>query len=86
MRTLVVPPPTTRCEHCGGELRLKQVIPASIDLELDRQVFVCAACSREQAYTVPHDRNTPPLKVRPQPSSSPRLDHQAAATALTEEN
>jgi len=30
MRTIVQPPPSTRCDLCGGELRLKLVESASL--------------------------------------------------------
>ncbi len=43
MRTIVPPPPVSRCEHCHGELRLKRVEP-------DCQRFVCMECKREQTF------------------------------------
>jgi uncharacterized protein with PIN domain len=55
MRTLVEPPPSSRCELCGGELRLKQVESANRALDLDREIFVCAKCGREQSCTVSHN-------------------------------
>ena len=44
MRTLVEPPPSSRCNKCGGELRLKLIESASHILDLDNQIFVCAKC------------------------------------------
>ena len=63
MRTLVEPPPSSRCELCGGELRLKQVESANRALDLDREIFVCAKCGREQSYTVEHNHTMPHPKV-----------------------
>jgi hypothetical protein len=42
MRTLVQPPPSTQCDHCGGELRLKLVEPANRTLDLENEIFVCS--------------------------------------------
>jgi hypothetical protein len=53
MRTLVQPPPSSRCQRCGGELRLKLIEPASRFLDLDTEISVCVTCSHEQSYTVP---------------------------------
>ena len=55
MRTLVQPPPSSRCELCGGELRLKQVESANSTLDLDNEIFVCVKCGHEQACTVSHN-------------------------------
>ena len=59
MRTLVQPPPSSHCERCGGELRLKRVEPANRMLNLENEVFVCAKCGREQSYTVDHNHTMP---------------------------
>jgi uncharacterized protein with PIN domain len=63
MRTLVQPPPSSRCDLCGGELRLKQIECANRTLELDNEVFVCEKCGRERSYTVNHDRTLPDPKA-----------------------
>jgi hypothetical protein len=57
MRTLVEPPPSSHCDVCGGELRLKQIESADPTLDLDNEIFVCAKCSREKTYTVIHSQN-----------------------------
>jgi uncharacterized protein with PIN domain len=57
MRILVEPPPSSRCEVCGGELRLKQIESANHTLDLDTEIFVCAKCGQEQACTVGHNHN-----------------------------
>ena len=58
MRTLVEPPPSSRCDLCGGELRLKHIESANRALDLDNEIFVCIKCGREQACTVSHNHNT----------------------------
>jgi hypothetical protein len=57
MRTLVEPPPSSRCDKCGGELRLKLIESASHILDLDNQIFVCAKCGGGQLCTVSHNLN-----------------------------
>jgi hypothetical protein len=52
MRTLVEPPPSSRCGLCGGELLLKQIESTNRTLDLDNEIFVCAKCGREQSYIV----------------------------------
>jgi uncharacterized protein with PIN domain len=56
MRTLVQPPPSARCDLCGGELMLTRVEPANRTLDLENEIFVCARCSREISFTVDHDK------------------------------
>ena len=64
MRTLVEPPPSQRCDHCGGELRLKQVTEStSGSPDLDEEIFVCVKCGREKAYAMSHDRYQPHLNA-----------------------
>ena len=52
MRILVEPPPSSRCEFCDGELRLKLVEPANPAIGMDHELFVCVNCEREQLYAV----------------------------------
>ncbi len=59
MRTLVNPPPSSRCDLCGGELRFKLIKPADRTFDLENEIFVCAKCGHEQSYTVIHDPHTP---------------------------
>jgi DNA-directed RNA polymerase subunit RPC12/RpoP len=56
MRTLVQPPPMTRCDRCGGELLLKLVESANRALDLENEIFVCASCGRELSFVVGHDK------------------------------
>ena len=56
MRALVQPPPSTKCNVCGGELRLKRVAAANRDLELDSEIFECANCRREHSFIVAHNK------------------------------
>lgn len=57
MRTLVEPPPSSRCDRCGGELRLKQIESANRSLDLDSEIFVCIKCGHERSCTVSHNQN-----------------------------
>jgi uncharacterized protein with PIN domain len=59
MRTIVVPPPSSRCELCGGELRLKQIEAANLTHDLDQEVFVCENCGAEKTYVVSHNIRAP---------------------------
>ena len=63
MRALMQPPPRSRCDLCGGELRLKMIEPASRMFGLENETFVCTNCERERSYTVSHDHNKPYLKM-----------------------
>jgi len=63
MRTMTKPPPSSRCEQCGGELRLKRIEAADRGLDLEYEIFVCVDCRREQSLTVNHDRKMPHIKV-----------------------
>jgi uncharacterized protein with PIN domain len=54
MRILVEPPPSSCCEFCGGELRLKQIEQANPAIGMDHELFVCVNCEREQLYLVSH--------------------------------
>jgi uncharacterized protein with PIN domain len=56
MRTLVQPPPSSHCDLCGGELRLKRVEAANRNLDLESEIFVCANCGRELSCVVEHDK------------------------------
>ena len=55
MRTIVDPPPSSRCDLCGGELRLKQVESVNRTLDLDNEIFVCVKCGCELSCTVSHN-------------------------------
>ena len=63
MRPIVQPPSSSRCERCGGELRLKLIEAADRGLDLEYEIFVCANCDREQSLTVSHDHKIPHTKV-----------------------
>jgi hypothetical protein len=65
MRPLIEPPPRLLCDHCHGELRLKQLIQsADGTLDLDTEIFVCVKCGHEHSWTVRHDHYAPHLKTR----------------------
>jgi hypothetical protein len=63
MRTITNPPPSSRCDQCGGELRLKLIETADRGLDLVSEIFVCANCGREHSLTVSHDHQMPHTKV-----------------------
>ena len=81
MRTLIQPPPSSHCDQCGGELRLKRIKPGDEGFDLDREIFVCANCGHELSYIVPHNHTAPHAKVaalddrvpRPPPSDHPSI-------------
>jgi uncharacterized protein with PIN domain len=56
MRTLVQPPPSTRCSRCSGELRLKRAEPDDRSFESMKEIFVCASCDYEFSCTVVPDK------------------------------
>ena len=56
MRNLIEPPPSTHCDRCGGELRLKLVETANRAMDLESEIFVCARCGREMSLIVHHDK------------------------------
>ena len=72
MRTLVEPPPSSRCDLCGGELRLKliesanrtlDIEPANRMVDLDNEILVCVNCGHEQSNIVKHNHNMPHTKA-----------------------
>jgi uncharacterized protein with PIN domain len=63
MRTITQPPPSSRCDQCGGELRLKLIETADPRLDLENEILVCANCGREQSLTVKHDHKMLHTKV-----------------------
>ena len=63
MRTITQPPPSSRCDLCGGELRLKRIEPANRELDLEDEIFVCVNCGHEESYIVEHNHNMPHSKV-----------------------
>jgi uncharacterized protein with PIN domain len=63
MRTMTQPPSSSRCDKCGGELRLKLIEVADRGLDLENEIFVCANCGRERSLTVSHDHKLPHVKV-----------------------
>jgi rRNA maturation endonuclease Nob1 len=56
MRTLIEPPPSTHCDSCGGELRLKLVETANRTMDLENEIFVCERCGREISFITHHDK------------------------------
>ena len=58
MRNLVQPLPSTRCEHCKGELLFKRIESELPALDMEVQLFVCAKCGRERLRKLIHERYT----------------------------
>ena len=63
MRTLVQPPPSSHCDLCGGELRLKKVESANREFGLEHETLVCVNCGYELSCTVAHNRTAPHTKA-----------------------
>ena len=59
MRAIVQPPPSSHCDQCGGDLRLKLIEAADHGLDVEYQIFVCANCGLELSLTVNHDEKMP---------------------------
>ena len=70
MRTLIQPPPSTHCDLCGGELRLKLIESANRALDLDREIIVCVKCGREQSCTVSHNHTVRHMPDPKRPSQT----------------
>jgi hypothetical protein len=67
MRPMTQPPPSSHCDQCGGELRLKLIEVADRGLDLENEIFVCANCGREQsliAHREPRPQNAAHSKCR----------------------
>jgi hypothetical protein len=67
MRTLVQPPPSTRCNRCSGELRLKGLEPDDGPTESMKEIFVCATCGHELLCMVAPDKYAGRANFKPQP-------------------
>ena len=65
MRTISKPPPSSHCDQCGGELRLKRIEVADRGLDLENEIFVCANCGREQSLTMSHEHQMPHTNKMP---------------------
>ncbi len=63
MRTLIQPPPSSHCDLCGGELRLKKVESDTRELDWEDEVLVCVSCGYELSCIVPHNHTTPHTKA-----------------------
>ena len=63
MRTLIQPPPSSHCDLCGGELRLKKVESDTRELDWEDEVLVRVNCGHELSCTVAHNHTAPHAKV-----------------------
>jgi hypothetical protein len=50
MRKTVEPPPSSQCDRCGGQLKLKRVDAAHVVLGLSSTIYVCGTCGTERAF------------------------------------
>jgi hypothetical protein len=66
MRTLVQPPPSTRCSQCTGELRLKRLEPDDRYTEAMKEIFVCANCGYQLSCVVAPDKYAGHTHLKPQ--------------------
>jgi hypothetical protein len=64
MRPLNTPPPSSRCTHCNGELRLKVAEHAERTPGFQSQTYVCATCGCELGCLAGHDRYGAHSRVR----------------------
>ena len=55
MRNTVEPPPSSKCDRCGGQLNLKTIDAAHALLGLRSTVYVCATCGHERAFVYHRD-------------------------------
>ena len=56
MRTMVDPPPMSRCPHCGGQLKLKSVDMTYANVGLKQTIYACGNCGQEPAFAERQDR------------------------------
>jgi len=63
MRIVTEPPPSSQCDQCGGELRLKLIERANRELDLEDEILVCVNCGYELSCVAPHNRTAPHGKV-----------------------
>jgi len=63
MRTLIQPPPSSHCDLCGGELRLKKVESDTRELDWEDEVLVCVNWRSQLSCTVAHNHTAPHAKV-----------------------
>lgn len=54
MRKIVEPPPSSKCGHCGGWLKLKR-IDSNFTIGVNSQVFSCAMCGVDRVFTARRD-------------------------------
>jgi transposase len=55
VRRIVEPPPSSLCDRCGGQLKLKRIDTANSVLGLNRQIFACAKCGNERLFVAQRD-------------------------------
>jgi len=59
MRKTVEPPPSSQCDCCGGQLKLKRIDAAHAMLGLSSTIYVCGSCGKERAFVSRQDNYAP---------------------------
>jgi hypothetical protein len=55
MRRIVEPPPSSQCDGCGGQLKLKRVETNGTCLALAKNIFACEKCGKERLFVTQQD-------------------------------
>ena len=55
MRRTVEPPPSTQCDRCKGQLKLKRVDANLVAPGQKSSIFACANCGTERTHIAHHD-------------------------------
>ena len=71
MRNLVEPLPSTRCEHCDGELLFERLERDDPAFDIEVQIFVCAKCGREHSRKLIHEPYTAHTATDAEPKGGP---------------
>ncbi len=55
MRTIIEPPPTSKCCRCGEQLQLKGLAVANAAPGMTSNLYACAHCGTEQSFVSHQD-------------------------------
>jgi hypothetical protein len=55
VRRIVEPPPSSQCDGCGGQLKLKRVETNGTCLALTKNIFACTKCGKERLFVTQQD-------------------------------
>lgn len=59
MRRIVEPPPSSQCDGCGSQLKLKRVETNGACLALTKNIFACEKCGEERLFITQQDFYAP---------------------------